>query len=116
MVAYDDSRVISIAASPCREPRNPTADGTYAEPAHNPLIDTNRYSAFRMVLLRKCGENNIAMARRADSGGFHFAGSCTPNWISTTRNAGNPPIANIARQPYAAPTVAFSSAAIRIPT
>src|SRR5579863_8595273 len=99
MVAYEDRRVISMEARPCLAPRKATAEGTYAEPAHNPLIETKRYSALRYVLRRNVGENNMAIARRADSGGFQRAGSCTPNWISTTRNAGSPPMANIARQP-----------------
>src|ERR1700722_3291766 len=98
MVAYDDIRVVSSAVRPCREPKNPTAAGTYADPAHKPLIETNKYRAFKIVRRRNFGENSIAIARLADSGGFHLAGSFTPYWISTTRNAGNPPTANIALQ------------------
>src|SRR5215471_19440512 len=97
-------RVASSADAPCFVAKKAAPEGTYTVPAHKPAMDTSRYVAFKRVRLRYSGEKSIAMARLADSGGFHRFGSCTPLLISSTKKAGMPPMANIARQPNAAPT------------
>src|SRR5579864_9691590 len=81
------------------------AAGTYTDPAHNPMIETSTYSEFAIVRLRYSAENKTASGRTIDHVCTTCAlfsqrfGSFTPYRIKLTSSAGNPPIANIHRQP-----------------
>src|SRR5581483_3881711 len=108
IVPYDANRAASAAAKPSRPAICVTDAGTYTDPAHNPTIDTSRYSAFSHVRRAYSGVNSLAKAVSTDGRSrlrrSHVVDSWTAYWMKVTSTAGVPPIANIQRQPYFAPT------------